>query len=300
MITPSPLRKGQKVAIVATAKSIDKHAIDKAVDVFGDWGLEVTLGRHLFCIHHQFAGKDRQRTNDFQIAIDDPKVKAIFCVRGGYGTTRIIDDINFTPMRKNPKWVIGYSDVTALLCHLHNLGYESVHGIMPVLFGKGNADLSIESLRRLLFGEMTPYVVNPHPLNNFGSARGKLVGGNLSLLCHLIGSPSDIVLDGNILFIEDIDEHLYNIDRMMVQLKRAGKLENLAGLIVGHFTDIKDEGNVSFGANYTEVIKEHVIRFNFPVCFGFPAGHEPQNLALPVSRNCTLKVDKFGGVLDFG
>lgn len=299
MITPPPLKKGHKVAIVAPAKSIDEHAVDEAMDTFESWGLEVVLGRHLFANHNQFAGKDKQRTDDFQKVIDDPTISAIFCVRGGYGTTRIIDDLNFTALRRNPKWIIGFSDITALLCHLHNLGFESVHGIMPAIFGQEGAKPAINSLKDLLFGKKPNYVVSPHSQNIIGAGSGKLIGGNLSLICHLIGTSSDIVTDDCILFIEDIDEHLYSIDRMMVQLKRSGKLDQLAGMIVGQFTEIKDEGEVPFGSNCLGVIKEHVAPYNFPVCFGFQGGHIPHNLALPMGRKCTLSVDKFGGVVSF-
>ncbi len=299
MISPPPLEKGSKVAIVAPAKSIDEHAIDECIDIFESWGLEVVLGRHLFSNHHQFAGKDKQRLKDFQAVLDDPMVLAIFCVRGGYGTTRIIDDVNFTALRRSPKWVVGYSDVTALLSHLFNLGFESVHGIMPALFGQKGAEPAIKSLKDLLFGKTPNYVVSPHQLNKGGSGHGKLVGGNLSIVCHLIGTSSDIVTDDCVLFLEDVDEHLYSLDRMMVQLKRSGKLDQLSGLIVGQFTDIKDEGEVSFGSNAYEIIKAHVTDFNYPVCFGFQAGHVAHNIALPIGRKCAVTVDKFGGVVSF-
>ena len=246
MITPSPLQRGQKVAIVAPAKSIGENDVDKAIEIFEAWGLEVVLGRHLFSTFHQYAGRDGQRAADLQRAINDPEIKAIFCVRGGYGTARMMDRIDFNPLRRSPKWVVGFSDVTVMLSQLHNLGMESVHGIMPGLFARNGTEGAIESLRKILFGEADTYFINPHPLNRPGIARGKLIGGNLSILCHSIGTESDLVTDEAILFIEDVDEYLYRLDRMMVQMKRSGKLENLAGLVVGHFTDMKDEKEVAF------------------------------------------------------
>ncbi len=299
MITPAPLEKGNKVAIVAPGKSIDEHAVDAALDIFESWGLEVVLGRYLFSSHDQFAGKDKHRAKDLQNVIDDSSIKAIFCVRGGYGTTRIIDDINFTALRSHPKWIIGFSDITALLSHLYNLGYESIHGIMPALFGKKGTKKAISSLKDLLFGKIPNYVVSPHKLNNIGEGKGNLVGGNLAILCHLIGSSSDIITDDTILFLEDVGEPLYNLDRMMIQLKRSGKLERLAGMVVGQFTETKDEGDVPFGKNAMEIIQQHVANFDFPVCFGFQAGHVALNLALPIGRKCILSVDKFGAELSF-
>ncbi len=300
MIVPPPLQKGQKVAIVAPARNIDENAIDKAIEVFEAWGLEVMPGRHLFSSHHQFAGNDHQRAMDLQQAIEDPAIRAIFCVRGGYGTTRMIDMVDFNPLRRSPKWIVGFSDITAILSQLYNLGIESIHGIMPALFGREGTEAAIESLRKILFAEEDSYFINPHKLNKNGVGKGNLIGGNLSILCHLVGSDTDLVTDGAILFIEDVDEYLYRIDRMMVQMKRSGKLEMLAGLVVGHFTDMKDDETVGFGKDVFEIIMEHVGEYKYPVCYGFPAGHEVNNLALPVARYCTLKVDKFGGILTFG
>ncbi len=298
MIKPPNLRAGDKIAIVAPAKCINEDAVNEALEIFQQWDLNVVMGQHLFCTFNQFAGKDEQRLVDFQKAIDDPVIKAIFCVRGGYGTTRIIDKINFKSLTKHPKWIIGYSDITALLCHLHNVGVESIHGIMPALFGNKGVEKSIESLRAILYGESISHYVKPFSLNRKGDVRATLLGGNLSLLCHIIGSDSDVIMDDCILFIEDIGEYKYSIDRMMVQLKRAGKLQNLAGLIIGHFTDIKDNED-EFGKSVNEIIYDHVKDYDYPLCFGFPSGHENLNLALPISRKCQLKVDKFGGMLAF-
>ncbi len=294
---PRPLKVHDKIAIVAPGKKIPENGIEKALEIFEQWGLKVVLSKNLFATHHQFAGTDKQRTADFQKMADDDNIKAIFCVRGGYGTTRMIDDIDFSGLMKNPKWVIGFSDITALLSHLHNLSIESIHGIMPTLFGKRGTKQAVESLRKIVFGEPIEYVVKPNTLNIKGKAMGRLVGGNLSLLCHLIGTDSDVDTRGKILFLEDVDEYLYRLDRMVVQMKRAGKLEKLAGLIVGHFSDNKDDKTVPFGKTAYEIISEHTKEYNYPICFGFPVGHEPTNYALPVSRKAALVVDKFGGIL---
>lgn len=296
---PRPLMPNDKIAIVAPGKKMPENGIEKALEIFEQWGLKVVLGKNLFESHHQFAGTDKQRTADFQKMADDESIKAIFCVRGGYGTTRMLDGIDFSGLMKNPKWVIGFSDITALLNHLHNLSIESIHGIMPTLFGKRGTKQSVESLRKIVFGEPIEYIVKPNALNVKGKGKGRLVGGNLSLLCHLIGTDSDVDTCGKLLFIEDVGEHLYRLDRMMVQMKRAGKLEKLAGLLVGHFSDNIDDKTTPFGKSAYEIIAEHTKEYNYPICFGFPVGHEPTNYALPVSRKAALVVDKFGGVLNF-
>lgn len=296
---PKPLKANDKIAIVAPGKKIPENGIEKALEIFEAWGLRVVLGKHLFSAHHQFAGTDKQRVADFQKMANDDSIKAIFCVRGGYGTTKMIDAVDFSGLMESPKWIIGFSDITALLSHLHNLSIESIHGIMPTLFGKRGTKQSVESLRKLVFGEPIDYVVKPNILNKKGVAKGRLVGGNLSLLCHLIGTDSDIDTRGKILFIEDVDEYLYRLDRMMVQMQRAGKLENLAGLIVGHFSSSKDDKAVPFGKNAYEIIADHTKEYKYPISFGFPVGHEPNNFSLPVSRKAELVVDKFGGVLSF-
>ena len=296
---PRPLKPNDKIAIVAPGKKIPGNGIEKALEIFEQWGLQVVLGKNLFASHHQFAGTDKQRTADFQKMANDESIKALFCVRGGYGTTRVLDGIDFSGLMKNPKWVIGFSDITALLSHLHNLSIESIHAIMPTLFGKRGTKQSVESLRKIVFGEPIEYVVKPNTLNIKGTGKGRLVGGNLSILCHLIGTDSDVDTRGKILFLEDVGEYLYRLDRMMVQMKRAGKLEKLAGLLVGHFSDSKDDKTTAFGKSAYEIIAEHTKEYNYPICFGFPVGHEPTNYALPVSRKAVLVVDKFGGVLNF-
>ncbi len=216
-------------------------------------------------------------------------VKAILFARGGYGVIRIIDKVNFTQFRKNPKWLIGFSDITNFHSHIHtNFQIETIHG--PMAAGLSD-EASAESLRKVFFGEPVHFEIGPNPLNRKGKSNGLLVGGNLAILCSLIGSKSDIDTNGKILFIEDIGEYLYRFDRMMWQLKRAGKLKNLAGLVIGDLTDMKD-GENPFGKTAFEIVAEAVAEYNYPVCFGFPAGHQTNNHALIFGRKLKLSVDK--------
>jgi muramoyltetrapeptide carboxypeptidase len=295
MITPAYIEKGDKVAIVAPAGKIDKQKVDNAVKGLEKWGLEPVVGKNVFKTSNQYSATDRQRLSDFQKMLDDDDIRAIICARGGYGSIRIIDKIDFTKFRKNPKWIVGFSDITVLHSHIHsNLGIETIHGTMTGGFDAGGkSSLSTESLRTALFGEKLFYDLKPHPLSKKGKARGLLTGGNLAILTSLIGSKSDIDTDGKILFIEDVGEYLYRLDRMMWTMKRAGKLENPAGLIVGGMTDMKDN-ETSFGKTAYEIIKEAVKGRRYPVCFGFPAGYQDDNSALILGREIEMKVDGNG------
>jgi muramoyltetrapeptide carboxypeptidase len=290
MITP--LQPGDKVAIIATARKIDREAVEQAIQVLQAWGLEVEVGPTVGAKYGVFAGDDALRLQDLQQALDRPDIKAIICARGGYGTTRILDQVDFSRFQKQPKWVVGFSDITSLLCHIHSLGIESIHGIMPLLFPSGTEE-ALDSLRRILFGEEVYYEVAPHPFNRTGTGTGQLIGGNLALLHNVSGTRSDFTTKGKILFLEDVDEYLYNIDRMMVHLSRAGKLRDLAGLIIGHFSDMKDNAD-PFGKTVYEIIAEHTAKYNYPVCYGFPTGHEPDNLALVCGREAKLEVSELG------
>ncbi len=287
MTTPPYLIKGDKIGIVACARKISREEIEPAISILKSWGLEVVLSKNLFHSDNQFSGTDAERAEDLQTMLDDDSVKAIISARGGYGTIRIIDKIDFANFKKNPKWIIGYSDITVLHSHIHNFGIETIHATMPINFEK-NKDAT-ESLRKALFGENLIYETEKHILNKNGTAEGELVGGNLSLLYALTGSVSDIDTKGKILFIEDLDEYFYHIDRMMINLKRAGKLNDLTGLIVGGMTDMKDN-TISFGKNAEEIISDAVKEFNYPVCFNFPAGHIDKNLALIFGRKIKLSV----------
>lgn len=285
---PPYLQQGQKVAIVAPAKSINETEIKMAVSIFESWGLQVVLGKNLFNTHHQFAGTDEERAEDFQEMLDKPEIRAIICARGGYGTTRIIDQLDFTGFMKHPKWIVGFSDVTVLHCHLHNLNVETIHGIMPLLFPK-QTEVSIESLKQALFGQ--PLKINSvlSVINKVGSAEGLVVGGNLTLFANAIGTPSEIDTNGKILFLEEVNEYLYHIDRMMVQLKRAKKLDNLAGLIIGHFSGVKDN-DVFFGQTVYEIVNDLTKDFDYPVCYNFPVGHEKHNMTVICNRLARLRV----------
>lgn len=287
LIQPPYLKKGDKIGIVASARKISREEISPAVEVLKSWGLEVVLGKNLFNADHQFSGTDVERVEDLQTMLNDTSVKAVISARGGYGTMRIIDKIDFSGFKKNPKWVIGYSDITVLHSHIHTLEMETLHATMPINFTK-NED-ALESLHKALFGGKINYEIASHSLNRKGIAEGELVGGNLSLLYALAGSVSDIDTTGKILFIEDLDEYLYHIDRMMMNLKRSGKLSRLAGLVVGGMTDMKDNA-VPFGKTAEEIILDAVKEYNYPVCFHFPAGHVDRNLALYLGRNAKLEV----------
>ncbi len=290
MIIPQYLNPGDKVGVVATAKVVDKTNTENGIDILRQWGLEVVIGHYVFEKYFQFAGTDEQRTDDLQIMINDPEIKAIFMVRGGYGSTRIIDRIDYKPLLQKPKWICGFSDITAFHLHLYRLGIASMHAPMPSFFHALD-NTSINQYKSLLFGKKDTLNAHPHLLNKNGSGFGKLVGGNLSIICHTISTASEIETKGNLLFIEDVGENLYHIDRMMVQLKRAGFLNNLKGLIVGQFSDMKDNED-AFGFDAFEIIQSHVSKFHYPVAFDFPIGHTSTNFALPVGLEATLIVNK--------
>ncbi|HBF21795.1 MAG: LD-carboxypeptidase [Owenweeksia sp.] len=288
MITPKTLRKGDTVGLVATARKISRDELQPAIEILESWGLKVELAPNLFKSHHQFAGTDEQRLADLQGFIDSIDIDAIICVRGGYGTVRIIDELNFFPLIEKPKWICGYSDITVLLNKLRKVGVECLHSTMPVNF-TSNTPESLESLRKALFGEELVISCAAHPLNRNGQAKGRVTGGNLSVLYSQTGSGTAIQPEGDILFIEDLDEYLYHIDRMMQNLKRNGYFEGIAGLIVGGMNAMNDN-KIPFGQSAEEIIATVVRPYNFPVCFGFPAGHIDDNRSLIFGRRASLKV----------
>ena len=260
-----------------------------AVNLLKSWGLDVLLGETITASFNQFAGSDELRADDLQRFINDDSVKAIFAARGGYGTIRIIDLVDFSPLIKNPKWLVGFSDITLLHTHLLvNYNLQTIHGQMPVNIPDATLP-SLESLRRALFGGQLTYDIPYNPLNRQGNSTGILTGGNLSLLIASCGSVSEPDYNNKILFIEDVGEYLYAIDRMLHSLKRAGKLSNLAGLIVGSFTDIKDN-DIPFGQTVAEIIGAIVAEYNYPVCFEFPAGHIRNNFSMVFGRMVYLNV----------
>ena len=288
VLTPPTLKKGDTVGIIAPAGKIDPTILDPAINTFKSWGLQVKLGKHILGQHHNFSGTPTQRIADLQAMLDDTSVQTILCARGGYGTLQILDDLDFSQFTKQPKWVIGFSDITALLNHIYQVhGIQSIHGPMASSFSQ-DAD-GVESLRKILFGEPLHYSEPGHPLNNPGKASGNLVGGNLSILTNLTGSISSPDTTQSILLIEDINEYYYNIDRMLLHLKRAAKFNHLAGLLVGGFTDLKDN-KIPFGKSIPQIILDHTQSFDFPVAFDVSFGHIARNLALPIGRKVNLTV----------
>ena len=288
-ISPPFLKPGDVVGIVAPARKISEAELLPSVKILNSWGLKVKLGKHIYATSNQFAGKDGVRLADFQAMLDDAEVKAIFSARGGYGALRIIDKLDFSAFKKHPKWIVGYSDVTVFHNHIHSqTGVETMHATMPINFEKDAESLAL--LKNALFGEPLSYAIDANPLNREGESTGTLVGGNLSLLYALASTPSDIDTSGKILFLEDLDEYLYHVDRMMMQLKRAGKLSHLKGLIVGSFSEMKDN-TVPFGKTADEIILDAVREYNYPVCFGFPAGHGNKNFPLFLGRKVNLSIN---------
>ena len=297
MITPDYLSKGDKIGIVATARKITADELADATNFFIDLDLKVIYGQNLFKVSDQFAGTDEERASDFQKMLDDSSIKAIIFARGGYGSIRILDLINWDNFIKKPKWLVGFSDITAIHSHVYsNFKTETIHGIMPLNFNKMTFE-SRNSVKKILFGESLNYEIEAHPFNKNGIAEGELIGGNLSLIHTLKGSKSDLKTDGKILFLEDLDEYLYHIDRMMLSLKRSGHLSNLAGLIIGGMTEMNDN-TIPFGETAYEIIRRTVNEYNYPVCYGFPSGHSNENRALILGRKAKLSIkDKV--ILDF-
>lgn len=264
-----------------------------------EWGYEVKLGFTLGSgSDNYFSGSDEDRLKDLQQMLDDDQVKAVLCARGGYGLGRIIDKLNFKKFRKQPKWIIGFSDITILHSYLFaNENIASLHAPMAAAFNGQGSDPYLQSMRKALEGRKLYYACDPHPFNRRGEAVGELVGGNLALLAHGIGSSFEVKTRGRILFIEDVGEYLYNVDRMLHQLKNAGKFNKLAGLIIGGFTEMKDTER-PFGCSVEEIIRDIAKDFDFPVCFGFPVGHQQENLALKIGVGYKLKVGRNKTVLE--
>jgi muramoyltetrapeptide carboxypeptidase len=300
MIKPPYLKEGDQIGLVSPARKISMDEIRAALKMFQNWGLEPVFGHHLFDQENQFAGSDEKRTADIQSFLDNPEIKAIISTRGGYGSVRIIDDLNFNQFLRFPKWLIGYSDFTVFHSHIHaQLEVETLHATMPLNFPKdGKENTATESLRKALFGELNSHAFKPTQVFKPAQVEGELIGGNLSIIYSLMASESEMNFDGKILFIEDLDEYLYHIDRMMMNLKRAGKLENLAGLIVGGMNDMNDN-TIPFGNTAEEIILEHTNQYTYPIVFGFPAGHISDNRALIMGREVSLFVDSEESKLSF-
>ncbi|SDL88859.1 muramoyltetrapeptide carboxypeptidase [Pedobacter sp. ok626] len=287
---PAYLKKGDKIAIVCPAKKIP-GSIAPAIAILESWGLQVVIGKTVTADHNQFAGDDALRAADLQGFLDDPEIKAIIAGRGGYGTIRIIDELNYDKFKDNPKWIVGFSDITVLLSDLFaRLNIQSIHGQMPYTFEKATPE-SLDSLRKALFGETIKYEYTSTFPSRSGTAEGILIGGNLTLMVMLEGSASEIDYTDKILFLEDVGEHEYSIDRMMRMLKRAGKLAKLKGLIVGAFNEIETQ-SIPFGASPEQVIWDIVKEYDYPVCFNFPVGHIDDNRTLVVGKSSKLIANK--------
>ncbi len=296
MIIPSYLKQGDTIAIIATARKVSKEELQPAITLFESYGLNVVLGKHIYDSNNQFAGTDINRANDLQWALNHQTIKAIVIARGGYGTVRLMEHVDFTEFKKYPKWLVGFSDVTVLHNAIHNQGIATMHATMPLTFSK--SEEATKSMIDALFGNLNNIEVEENFSNKHGIAKGVLVGGNLSLLYALSGTEYDIDTTDKILFIEDLDEYLYHIDRMIMQLKLSGKLKNLKGLIVGGMTDMKDN-TIPFGKFPEEIILDAVADYNYPVCFDFPAGHINRNLAIYLGKEVGLNVNDDNATLKF-
>ena len=286
------LTQGDKIGMISTARKIEFKELSKAIKLLESWGYVIVLGSNLFEEDDQFSGTINQRTSDLQSMLDNDEIKAVLCVRGGYGTVQIIDRIDFSKFIKYPKWIIGYSDITVLHSHLNNLGVSTLHATMPINFGSNSND-SLISLKNSLKGEANKIECNSHKLNRTGKVDAEIVGGNLSVLYSLLGSNSDVITKDRILFIEDLDEYLYHIDRMMINFKRNGKLTNLKALVVGGMNNMNDN-EIRFGKSAEEIIFNHVAEYDYPICFGFPSGHIKDNRAIKLGVNSILDISKNG------
>jgi muramoyltetrapeptide carboxypeptidase len=292
MIQPSHLQPGDTIGIVCPSGYIPLEKVQICIQTLEKWGYMVKLGTTVGAKKDSFSGTDQQRAEDLQTMLDDTSIKAILCARGGYGASRIIHTINFKRFNEQPKWVIGFSDITVLHAAILQQNCMSIHGPMAAAFAKGESgEPYIQSLKQVLEGDKTNYTIPAHPMNVLGNAKAEMVGGNLCIIAHLIGSKNAFNTNGKILFLEDVGEHHYNIDRLMLQCKYAGLFENLAGLVVGGFTDLKDPSS-DFGSNAYEIIKEHTLGYTFPICFDFPISHSLANFAIKQGQEYKLAISE--------
>ena len=289
VIRPDFLKKGDLVLIIGISRARSEAQLAEAMETLLSWGLKVEAGAHLYSRFHQFAGTDDERAADLQWAVSHPVAKAVIFAGGGYGAMRVIDRVVFGDLSKHPKWFAGYSDATTVFNRLWHENVAAIHSTMAFQFPV-NIEAT-ESLRMRLFGEKREEMVPVSSSNRMGLARAQVVGGNLSLIYALSGSRDDLQTNGKILFIEDLDEQLYHLDRMMLQLKRSGKLSKLAGLVVGGLSDMKDN-SIPYGASAEEIVREAVAEYQYPVCFGYPAGHVERNMALYLNCEAELEVNE--------
>ena len=291
MIFPPYLQKGNRIRIVAPAGKVSKEKVLPGIELLQDIGYEVLIGHHVFDRHFQYAGTDHQRAADLQEALNDPLTRAIICARGGYGSVRIIDKLDYSSLLENPKWLVGFSDVTIFHSVMNSMNLASIHGAMPGYFIENKNPLkSFYSLLEALTSGNSKVEMEAHSLNRNGKCQGELVGGNLSLLYSLQGTRWQLNTQGKILFLEDVGEYLYHLDRMMQNLRLSGQLKCLAGLVIGSFTDMKDNES-PFGKSVPEIIREAVHDYDFPICFDFPAGHITKNNSLIMGAQYYLEVE---------
>jgi len=296
MITPNYLKNGDTIGIVCPSGYMPINKIEVCINTLQHWGYKVKLGSTVGNQYHYFSGTDEERLLDVQQMLDDTEVKAILFGRGGYGLSRIINYINFYSFIKNPKWLVGFSDITILHAHLHSqLKISSLHASMAAAFmDEGYKNQFVQSIKQILAGEKVDYSCGFHKYNKTGIAKGELIGGNLTLIAHLIGSTSSYVhTKGKILFLEDVGEYLYNIDRLLIQLKNNGLLKDLSGVIIGGFTDMKDTF-IPFGEDVYTIIYNQFKAYNYPICFSFPVGHQTNNYALKIGCKYQLTVSEEG------
>ncbi len=294
-MNPPFLKFGSKVAITAPASKVELNDLLIGIEILKSWGLDVVIGATVGKSFHNFSDNHQNRLSELQHFLNDSSVDCILAARGGYGVSDLIDSLDFEKFRTHPKWVIGFSDLTALLLQLNRIGYTAIHGPMAKTLNFDS--FSSEKLREILFGHFPAFSFPFHFYNKLGNGKGVAVGGNLVLLTHSLGSLSDISYDNKILFIEDIGEKMYSIDRLMVQLKRAGKLENLSGLVVGDFSEI-GENSVPFGSQIEDIILNHTQTYQYPVAFGFPFGHESVNLPIIMGGEYMLEVTEHNSLLN--
>ena len=296
---PLFLKPGDHVGIVAPAGKFKRESLDKGTEVVSSWGLNVKLGKNILSHSHSYlSGSDDERLSDLQSMLDDTSLSAIFCARGGYGTTRIIDQLDFSSFLQYPKWIVGFSDITALHLKLHQLGIESIHGSMPLHYFKPEHAESTMRLKNLLFGKSEHILSGKQTANRFGNAQGELIGGNLSLLADALGTNTSPETKNKILIIEEIGEYKYKIDRMLMQLKRAGKLDSLAGLVIGYMTDIKN-ADPGFKESIEDIVMDKVKEYVYPVAFNFPIGHDAPNVPWISGADAHLAVNESGSRLEF-
>ena len=299
---PPFLKAGDTVAIVAPSGVLNnrEREVNQAKDLLRRWKLNVVVGTHVFSKDNHFAGTDDQRASDLQKVMDDPTISAIWCARGGYGTVRVLDKLDFTKLKAKPKWLIGYSDITALHNQLHNEGLQSIHALMCTSLTEDETKVAnaVDTFKKAIFGDAISYTIESSSYNRIGETNGQIVGGNLTLLHTMLGSKTSIDTSGKILFIEEIGEYKYHIDRMLQSLKRAGYFENLAGVIVGDFSNMRIN-TTPWGKSIEQLILDVFEGYDYPILFDFPAGHEKDNRALILGSNITLLVNSTQSTVTF-